>query len=29
MYKKYVQKFGEGSPQEWIDMLNDLEEIWN
>jgi hypothetical protein len=27
-YKKYVRKFGEGNPQEWIDMLRDLEEIW-
>jgi hypothetical protein len=27
-YKKCVRKFEEGSPQEWIDMLRDLEEIW-
>ena len=27
-YKKFVRKFEEGSPQEWIDMLKDLEEIW-
>ena len=27
-YKKYVRKFKEGNPQEWIDMLRDLEEIW-
>ena len=27
-YKKYVCKFEEGSPQEWINMLKDLEEIW-
>jgi hypothetical protein len=27
-YKKYVRKFQEGNPQEWIDMLRDLEEIW-
>jgi hypothetical protein len=27
-YKKYVRKFEEGNPQEWIDMLRDLEEIW-
>ena len=27
-YKKYVRTFEEGSPQEWIDMLKDLEEIW-
>jgi hypothetical protein len=23
-----VRKFEEGTPQEWIDMLRDLEEIW-
>jgi hypothetical protein len=27
-YKKYVRKFEEGNPQEWIDMLRDLEQIW-
>jgi hypothetical protein len=27
-YKKYVRKFEEGSPQEWINMLKNLEEIW-
>jgi hypothetical protein len=27
-YKKCVRKFEEGNPQEWIDMLRDLEEIW-
>jgi hypothetical protein len=27
-YKKYVRKFEEGNPQEWIDMLRDLKEIW-
>jgi hypothetical protein len=27
-YKRYVRKFEEGSPHEWIDMLKDLEEIW-
>ena len=27
-YKKYVRKFEEVSPQEWIDRLKDLEEIW-
>jgi hypothetical protein len=26
-YKKYVRKFEEGNPQEWIDMIRDLEEI--
>ena len=28
-YKKYVRKFEEGSPQEWIDLVNNLEEIFN
>ena len=27
-YKKFVKKFEEGNPQEWIDLLKDLEEIW-
>jgi hypothetical protein len=27
-YKKSVQKYEEESPQEWINMLKDLEEIW-
>ena len=27
-YKKAIRKFEEGSPQEWIDLLKDLEEIW-
>jgi hypothetical protein len=27
-YKKYVRIFEEGSPQEWIDLLKDLDEIW-
>jgi hypothetical protein len=27
-YKKYIRKFEEGNPQESIDMLRDLEEIW-
>ena len=27
-YKKYVKRFEEGTPQEWIDLLRDLEEIW-
>ena len=27
-YKKYVRKFEEGTPQEWIDLLRDLQEIW-
>ena len=27
-YKKFIQRFEEGSPQEWIDLSRDLEEIW-
>ena len=27
-YKKSVRKFEEGSPQQWIDLLKDLREIW-
>ena len=27
-YKKQVRKFEEGSPQEWIDLLCDVDEIW-
>jgi hypothetical protein len=27
-YKKYVRKFKERNPHEWIDMMRDLEEIW-
>ena len=27
-YKKYVRKFEEGTPQMWIDLLRDIEEIW-
>ena len=27
-YKKFVQKFEEGTPQQWIDLLHDLNEIW-
>jgi len=27
-YKKYVRVFEEGTPQQWIDLLLDLEEIW-
>lgn len=27
-YKKFVRKFEEGGPQEWIDLLKDLHEIW-
>ena len=27
-YKKYVRKFEEGNPQEWIDVRQDIKEIW-
>jgi hypothetical protein len=27
-YKKFVHVFEEGSPQQWIDLIRDLEEIW-
>jgi hypothetical protein len=27
-YKKFVQVLEEGSPQQWIDLIRDLEEIW-
>jgi hypothetical protein len=27
-YKKQVRKFEEGTPQQWIDLLCDLQEIW-
>jgi hypothetical protein len=27
-YKKFVRVFEEGSPQQWIDLIQDLEEIW-
>ena len=27
-YKKFVRKFEEGTPQQWIDLLRDMEEIW-
>ena len=27
-YKKYVRKFEEGTPQEWIDLRRDINEIW-
>ncbi len=27
-YKKHVRKFEEGTPQQWIDALRDMEEIW-
>jgi hypothetical protein len=27
-YKKYIRKFEEGTPQEWIDLQGDIQEIW-
>ena len=27
-YKKYIQKFNKGSPQQWIDVLKDMQEVW-
>ena len=27
-YKKYVQVFEEGSPQQWIELMQDLQEVW-
>ena len=27
-YKKSKRKFEEGSPQQWIDLIKDLQEIW-
>ena len=27
-YKKYVRVFEEGSPQQWIELMQDLREIW-
>jgi hypothetical protein len=27
-YKKFVWVFKEGTPQEWINLIHDLEEIW-
>ena len=27
-YKKYIRKFEEGTPQEWIDLMRDVMEIW-
>ena len=26
--KKFVQKFEEGTQQQWVDLLRDLNEIW-
>ena len=27
-YKKFVRVFEEGTPQQWIDLVRDVEEIW-
>ena len=27
-YKKFIRKFDEGSVQQWIDVLDDFDEIW-
>ena len=27
-YKKYVRKFEERTPHQWIELLKDFEEIW-
>ena len=27
-YKKYIRKFEEGIPQQWIELLKDFDEIW-
>ena len=27
-YKKAVRKFEEGTPQQWVDLVKDLKEIW-
>ena len=27
-YKKFVKRFEEGTPQEWIDLIRDYNEIW-
>ena len=27
-YKKFMRTFDEGSPQEWMDVLSGLREIW-
>ena len=26
-YNKYIHKFNEGSPQQWIDILKDMQEV--
>ena len=27
-YKKYVRKFEEGTPEQWMMLMRDIEEIW-
>lgn len=27
-YKKYLPLFDEGTPQEWIDIQKDFQELW-
>jgi hypothetical protein len=27
-YKKFVRVFEEGTPQQWINLIQDVEEIW-
>ena len=27
-FKKFVRKFEEGTPQQWVDLVKDLREIW-
>ena len=27
-YKKYVRKFEEGTPEQWVMLMRDIEEIW-
>jgi hypothetical protein len=27
-YRKFVRVFKEGTPQQWIDLIRDVEEIW-
>jgi hypothetical protein len=28
VYKKFIKKFEEGTPQEWIDLMRDVKEVW-
>jgi hypothetical protein len=27
-YKKHIRKFEEGTPQQWIDIMRDMTEVW-